>query len=273
MNHDTLKNKLDAYFNLKKKQILNNNLDNYINFKKKQILNNNYSPDNNNIKYLMIFASHCDSEIKLKTITNNLKFFDYKSIDIAFINTKDLYYNKHVKDICDIYKNITYYEIENSPTYDFGKWINILNQVDYDKYNFIIFTNDSFIIHEPINYFFNLTYKYNVELYGYNDSTQRNYHYQSYLFSLNKNVIPIFIGNYYKKKNIIKCQEDVVTEYELKMTDLFSTKKSFLSIGNIHSHKGLNIFFTNDELYNKLKQTRLLPFSKIKRIIKLSPPI
>ena len=52
MNHDKLKNKLDNYFN----------------FKKNQILKNNYSPDNNNIKYLMIFASHCDSEIKLKTI-------------------------------------------------------------------------------------------------------------------------------------------------------------------------------------------------------------
>ena len=117
MNHDKLKNKLDNYFN----------------FKKNQILKNNYSPDNNNIKYLMIFASHCDSEIKLKTIKNNLKYFDYKSIDISFISSKSLKYNQNVKDICDVYKNITYYEIDNSPTCDFGKWINILNQVDYIK--------------------------------------------------------------------------------------------------------------------------------------------
>ena len=247
---------------------LKNNLYNYFNFKKKQILKNNYNPDNNNIKYLMIFASHCDSEIKLKTIKNNLKYFDYKSIDIAFISSKGLAYNKNVKDICAVYKNITYYEIDNSPTCDFGKWINILNQVNYNKYNFIIFTNDSFIIHEPIDYFFNLTFKYNVELYGYNDSTQRNYHYQSYLFSLRKNVIPIFIHNYYNKAKKIKRIEDVVTEYELNMTDWFNNPECFLSIGNIPSNKNRYIF-SNDELYNKLKQMHLLPFSKIKRIIQL----
>ena len=250
MNHDKLKNKLDNYFN----------------FKKNQILKNNYSPDNNNIKYLMIFASHCDSEIKLKTIKNNLKYSDYKSIDISFISSKSLKYNQNVKDICDVYKNITYYEIDNSPTCDFGKWINILNQVDYNKYNFIIFTNDSFIIHEPINYFFNLTYKYNVELYGYNDSTQRKYHYQSYLFSLRKNVIPIFIHNYYNKEKKIKGLKDVITEYELNMVDWFNNPECFLSIGNIPSNKNRYIF-SNDELYNKLKQMKLLPFSKIKRII------
>ena len=37
----------------------------------------------------------------------------------------------------------------------------------------------------------------------------------------------------------------------------------FLEIGNIESHKNQNIFHTNPDLYDKLKKTTLLPFTKI----------
>ena len=50
------------------------------------------------------------------------------------------------------------------------------------------------------------------------------------------------------------------------MTNYFSTKNCFLNIGNIPLHRGLNIFFTDDTLYEILKKTNLLPFIKIKRI-------
>jgi hypothetical protein len=241
----------------------------YIDFKKEQIIKNSYSPDNNNINYLLIFAAHCDSQIKLETISNNLKYLNHRSIYIVFINTINLPYNNEVKQICKKYDNVEYYEVENMPTYDFGKWIDVLEKFDYTKYEFTIFTNDSFVIHAPINHFFNLTYKYNVDFYGYNDSTQQNYHYQSYLFSLKQNIIPIFINNYYYKKDKIKNQEDVITEYELKMTNWFNNKNCFLSIGNVPSHKGLNIFFTNDKLYEYVKKLNLLPFTKIKRLTQL----
>jgi hypothetical protein len=83
---------------------------------------------------------------------------------------------------------------------------------------------------------------------------------------LRKDVISIFINNYYLKNNIIKTQEDVIREYELKMTDWFNSKSCFLKIGQISLNKGQNIFFTNDILYKRLKTTTLLPFTKIKRI-------
>ena len=50
------------------------------------------------------------------------------------------------------------------------------------------------------------------------------------------------------------------------MTDWFSTKKSFLEIGNFELQKNHNIFFTNDKIYISLKKSGLLPFTKIKRI-------
>ena len=41
---------------------------------------NNYDPNQNNVKYLLIMACHCDSELKLSTIKRNLKYFDYECI-------------------------------------------------------------------------------------------------------------------------------------------------------------------------------------------------
>ena len=112
----------------------------------------------------------------------------------------------------------------------------------------------------------NLIYKNNVELYGYNDSTQRRYHYQSYLFTVKREAINNFTSNYYKYVNKIKTFEDVITYYEINMTDWFNTKNCFLKIGNLPYNLNKNIFFTNIILYKKLKKTRLLPFIKIKYI-------
>jgi hypothetical protein len=50
------------------------------------------------------------------------------------------------------------------------------------------------------------------------------------------------------------------------MTDWFITKKCFLDIGILPSNKERNIFFKNHTLYSNLKNTNLLPFTKIKSI-------
>jgi hypothetical protein len=118
---------------------------------------------------------------------------------------------------------------------------------------------------QPITHFINLTIKKNVELYGYNDSTQINYHYQSYLFSIRSDSINKFIEMYNSKKNIIHSQLDVINNYEVKMTEYFDTHDCFLKIA-YDFNKDKNIFFTNDSIYNILKKYDLFPFTKIKRI-------
>lgn len=248
-------------------KIMNDNvINNYLRYKLNQKKNNCYDPSNNNIKYLVLLACHCDSEIKLNTIKKNLKYFEIECVDVLLVMSANLPYNLEINNYCSTFKNIKYIEAPNEPTYDFGKWIYGLNNIDYTQYDFTIFTNDSFIIHAPINHFFNLTFKYNVDFYGYNDSTQMRYHYQSYLFSLKKDAICTFIHNYNIKKELILNQQDVIDHFELTMTDWFQTHKCYLKIGEINSHKTKNIFFTSDELYTKLKKTTLLPFTKIKRI-------
>lgn len=238
---------------------------NFVSVKARIKSSNSYAPTLNNKKYLVIMACHCDSKIKADTITDNLKYFQFESVDIILINTCDLPYNSMIRNTCEA-NNIKYFEMENTPTCDFGKWVKVLQETDYSVYDYIVFTNDSFKINAPITHFFNLISKNDVELYGYSDSTERNYHYQSYLFSLKKEVIPIFINKCNERKDNIKNQLDLIKNYEIYMTQWFNTKNCFLKIGNFNSHKRKNIFFTNDKLYTLLNTQLLLPFIKIRRI-------
>jgi hypothetical protein len=241
--------------NIKKPNLINN----YRIIKK----TNMYRPILNNKKFLTIIATHVNSDIKYSTLLNNIKLLSFDSNEIVVINSSNLNYN--IKDFCNS-KNITYFEIDNDSTYDYGKWVYALETINYTNYDYIVLTNDSYIIHSPIHHFYNLTAKNNVELYGYNDSTQNGYHYQSYLFSLRSDVIQKFIDIFKSKKNIINSQQDVINEFELKITSFFNSYNCFLKIGNLFENKTRNIFFNNDKLYYKLFINNLLPFTKIKRI-------
>lgn len=248
--------------------LLQKKINNFINKKLIQKNNNNYNPNLNNIKYLLIMACHCETNVKFNTILNNMTFLDYSCIDKILINSTNTNYATQFLEICNNYKNTKYYEIENTTYLDFGKWLYVLETlININDYDYIILKNDSFIIHDNINHFFNLIYKNNTELYGYNDSTQDNYHYQSYLFSIKKKSVNKFIEKIKNPNVNIKTQRDVIENFELSMTKWFNTCNVFLKIGNINIHKTLNIFFNNDKLYIPLKKSGILPFTKLKRIM------
>jgi hypothetical protein len=238
----------------------------FIVYKYKEKLYNSYNPVYNNKKLLLLVATHTDNELRLKTILQTMNYFDTNAMDIMVANSKSLKYNEKLSEYYKS-KNIDYHEIENVQTYDFGKWIYLLSKVDYLSYDYVFFINDSFIIEQPVTHFINLAVKSNAELYGYNDSTQVNYHYQSYFFSVRSNAINKFIYMYNSKKNLIKSQGDLINNYELRMTKYFPNHNCYLKIGNLYLHKGLNIFFNSDFLYGILKKNGILPFVKLKRII------
>ena len=242
---------------------MNNFINNYSNIKKK----NMYNPSNNNFKFLTIIASHVYSKLKFDTVINNVKMINSQCNDIIIINSKGLPYNKILNNFCNN-KNIKYIEVFNQPSIDFGKWLYVLKNNNYSNYDFVIFMNDSVLYHKPIHFFYNLIGSRNVELYGYNDSTQVRYHYQSYLFSVKKDAINKFIQKVESKILSMKTPSDVINNYELQMTDWFLSKDCFLKIGNEYYNKSQNIFFTNDVFYSKLFNNKLLNFSKIKRILR-----
>jgi hypothetical protein len=257
-NHEIIKKIKARLYNYKRSLQIRNVITYYGTIKRK----NMYNPSLNNHKYLTIIACHVNSTMKYNNLINTIQFLSFDCNDLVIINSANL--ENNINHYCSE-NNIHYFETENDSTYDFGKWVYILKNMDLSKYDFIICTNDSFVIHKPIYHFYNLTSKMNVELYGYNDSTQNGYHYQSYLFSLNKNAVQTFIDIFDAKKDEIQSQEDVIQSYELNMTRFFNSCDCFLKIGNEFHHKNLNIFFTNDFFYYYLFHHRILPFTKIKR--------
>jgi hypothetical protein len=242
------------------------NIINYITEKYNEKCSYSFNPDVNNKKFLFLIASHTDSELKLKNVKTLVNLLSFSSIEIRIINTEFLTYSNDLKEFCKE-NNVYYEEGENYETYDFGKWNKLLSKVNYNSYDYIFFSNDSFKIEDSINHFINLTVKNDVELYGYNDCTEQKYHYQTYLFSIKSNAVYKFIKMFILNKNSIKNQQDVINIFELNLIKYFSSHDCFLKIGEIPCNIGLNIFFYNDYLYEMLKNTGVLPFVKLKRII------
>jgi hypothetical protein len=222
----------------------------------------------NTPKILTIIACNSDSKVRLDTTINNLRYLNYLNNDIIIVNTCGTPYGNKLREKLS-QKNVVkqIFEIPNDNSFGFEKWIYGLNNYDYNKYDYVVFTNDSFIIKSRINYFFNKMIDKKVELFGYNDSTQIRYHYQSYLFGIKNDAIQKFINYVNKNKSLVYDYGTAVLNYEIVMIDYFSTKDCFLHIGYIPMNQGMNIFFTNDVLYNILFKKRLLPFVKVKRIL------
>lgn len=223
--------------------------------------------NNTNEKILLIIALHTNNSLKYKALINNLKYFERDNIDIVLINSAE-YKNIYNYDVST--KIIDKIFIPNDKFCDFGKWLYLLkNKMYVNKYKKIIFTNDSYIITDNIDNYLNNVMNLNYDLYGYNDSSEIKYHYQSYLFSIDRNSIAKYI-NFCAVYNIfVNSFYDLIIHYELNLLNYFDDHKCYLKIADKIPTK--NIFFTCDGLYEKLLNEKLLPFIKIKRISDKNP--
>ena len=221
----------------------------------------------NTKEVLILFACHSNNSLKMISFEKNLYYLNMvPHSDIVVINSSELHNSKILKDtFIDHY--LQYLEVPNNKLLDFGKWLYALNKINLNKYQYICFINDSIIIQHPINYFFNLLRTTNVDLYGYNNSTQSCFHIQTFLFSLHINSISTFIQFINNSISLITNNPDsVVQHYELKLTDIFKNFDVFINTTIFSNHQGRNLFFNNDFLYIQLKKQGLCPFLKIKRI-------
>lgn len=227
----------------------------------------NYRPVSRHpgIKMLTIIACHTENIHKLKTIINNIKYFRFINNEIIIINSSNTHYSKALEKLCRE-NALKYIEIPNNAHLDAGKWVHVLKTTNIQPYNFVVFTNDSFFINNPICHFYNKMVVRNVDLFGYNDSTQITHHYQSYLFGVRREAVYKFISHYESHRKLLTDYMAVVSNIELKLMHIFQSKDCFLKIGKMTNHKGKNIFFNNDELYVPLMKYGLLPFVKLKRV-------
>lgn len=253
----------------KNKEIINKNLFHFMNKKKIEMEEIKQTSLDLNDKILVIISCHTDGRFRFNSINSIMNFLkNLDNIEIVIVNSSNLPLSDTIKKIY-INNYIKYFEIPNDNYYGFSKWYYGLLNIDYRLYKFVTFINDSILIHNNISHFFDYTRVKNVDLFGYNDSNQIRYHYQSYLFSIKSNCIENFIKLFNEYKNLIHCYQDVVNYYELNMIDYFNTKDCFLKLTNFESQNGKNIFFNNDFLYMKLRNEGYIPFTKLKRIMSL----
>lgn len=215
-------------------------------------------------KNLVVIASHIKSSLQLDILKNNILYFEKPNMDIIIVYSKENTSSSF--DLTGLSKNIiNTIEIENNHYLDFGKWIHTLRNTEYSCYSNIVFTNDSYVLTGPIDSYLQKMYEKNYELYGFTDSTEIKYHYQSYLFYIQSSQIHKLTELFMNHVNDIHVAWDVVLYYELNLESMFSNKSCHLKIGDIEKNMRKNILFVNDSLYEELLCLGYLPIIKVKR--------
>lgn len=217
-------------------------------------------------RFLTIIACHCDRFVKLQGVLKTIQFLNFPSNKIVIVNSSNVKYGNQLKTALSKINNIDYYEISNNSKLDIGKWMYYIQEQYENNFDYIIFTNDSIIIVDTIFPYFHSMVKSGSQLYGYNDSSQCKYHYQSYLFAVKADSLSILKNHYNNVYSKLTNYNAVVAHIELKLVDIFPIKDCFLKIAYLPGHKNENIFFSNDVLYEKLRRFQLFPIYKIKRL-------
>lgn len=208
---------------------------------------------------IALMACHINSNLKYKAVINNIKKILHNVDMIIIINSCDT--QKLDINFDNNGVPIIYYEINNDKFFDFGKWYKALQifRTIVDKYQNIIFLNDSFFITTNIDDFFQKLPEY--DFFGMTNNMEIKHHYQSYLFSIKQPMLHVFENLFIKYENNINNMFDVIVNYEVNLSEQFTNKNCLVKTAQIFNR---NIFFYNPILYTKLLFSNELPIVKIK---------
>ena len=223
-----------------------------------------------NKKICILLACHTDSLKKYFTLLNNIQYLNKYNNDIYIVNSSDAKYSKNLKNELENFDYIKdCFEVKNDKYLDFGKWIYGLYQIKYNSYDYVLFMNDSVIVIESLeNYFLYIeNLPENINIYGYNDSSQLGkYHYQSYLFLIHTRIMNKFINLFRSKQHLIHNQESVIKHLELNIIHIDKNNDCFLKIANEYN-SNKNLYWENEELYENMISRNLFHLFKIKKIV------
>ena len=218
---------------------------------------------------LAIFLNNTDSEIKLKL--NEYNFNKLKNnFDYIIIFDIDNVFSKNLKNQINN-KNIIKYILNNNSIknneddLNYNKIKSILpdlSNINYDNINYVTFISDNYIYLEDLQEYFEYINKHNLDFYSFTDSSEIDYHFQLYLFSINYKVINKFlhIFNEYNEYN--------ENNFHLMIHKLFDRKMPYLKIAYVLNNIEKNIFY-NDDIYKNLLKSYLLPIISINKLIKI----
>ncbi len=118
--------------------------------------------------------------------------------------------------------------------YDFGMWYKALMKYDLSGYYRIGLINDSCILFKPLDEYFLWLNNQDLDFSGIIDSSQYNYHIQSFFTIINKNAISYTL-NYFKKNGLQSNRKNVIKVYELGWSSYIQSKG--LKMGAFFSYK------------------------------------
>ena len=196
---------------------------------------------------LGIFMNITDSDIKYHVNRNNYNnlnknFTKTISFDIDSDYSKDFEYIKYNKDS-------SFNE----------KILFILENILYESFDNITFISDKYIYCDDLESYFNYVDKHNLDFSSYTDSSEIEYHYQSYLFTIKISCINTMIK--FLKENISNKL------FGNSFLSIFDNKVPYMKLAYLDSNLNTNIFFDNDDVYEFLLDNDLLPIINITRLI------
>ena len=195
--------------------------------------------------------------------TDNKEKINYekKNIFNKFEKTNRFYNKDYFNKKNKIYKYILNNNLKKNDFDDLAKdnIINILNNLDYKKFDYITFINDNYIYCENLKDYFNYVNKYQLDFYSYTDSTEYIYHFQLYLFTIKSSSVLKF-----KKFINTTIDENIVFKIHL----LFEKKMPFLKIAYLKNNIDNNIFHNTKFFYELIKK-KILPIINLNMLFSI----
>lgn len=228
-----------------------------------------------NKKYCGIFINDTTDNIKLQTNISNINNLKDNFNSIIIVDSL----NNYSKDFKNIVKNmflndeklINIHLLNDLPYEKVDKWLYALTNIELKEYDYIVFLDDNYIYCDKLLDYFNYLDSRDLNLCPYTDSTDKEYHFDLYLFAINIISIYKFINFIVKMK---KNKVDIINNKEVYNNILYNILNylkddkniPFLKIGTVESNKNKNIFLTTDYFYKHLMETNELPIINIDSI-------
>ena len=215
-------------YNFDKCNIIINNIQHFKKYTNKIVLVNSLEFKNNDLMR-MIHQTYPTICINDKMTRSQL--MDYKTMNSDLHNLSINELQKHYDDIgqyenrpipfdCNVYM----YYVENDKFACFSKYMYYLENFNISQYNKIILTNDSYLIVNSLDTFFEYS-NMGVDMTGLIASNQTKYHYPDFLRCYNKYSIRTLMQFY--KTNRSKIDDNfinLINTYEIESTYLFDNR-------------------------------------------------
>jgi lipopolysaccharide biosynthesis protein len=172
------------------------------------------------MKSICFFSSYYDGEKMPYYVKFYLTELSRHFSEVIFlVNEKTI----SPEDIQFLSSNNIPYRTYKNEGYDFGMWYKAFKEYDLKVYDRVGLVNDSCILFNNLNFYFDWLNKQDIDYGGLTDCNLIKYHIQSYFIVINKKAIQL-VAEYFSKNGIVKNVKDVIMVYEINLCDYLREK-------------------------------------------------